>query len=160
MAKDTRITVRMSEELGAWVHEQAMLGEQDDAAFVRMVLSNLRRGVTAAPVAAVVAPAPQPVRRDVLEVASGNYGRGPAMTAINGGAFEHDVDTTMDLIAGEEAGAEAVDLDDLINSTLAQADAEGLTQAHEQEPLIPSSGVRAVMRPAVPFSRQPGHIPA
>lgn len=148
MPKDTRITVRMSEELGAWVHEQAMLGEQDDAAFVRMVLSNLRRGVTAAPVAAVAAPAPPAVRRDVLDVASG-VAYGPDVSIDE--AFADEL---------PQGSVLAIDLDDLVNATLASADAQGLTQVLPQEAVIPPSGVRAVMRPAVPFSRQPGHIPA
>jgi hypothetical protein len=41
-AKDARIVVRMSEELRAWVHEQAAKLEMDDAAWVRMALARFK----------------------------------------------------------------------------------------------------------------------
>lgn len=135
MSKDCRIVVRMSEELRDWVHAQAQLGEQDDAAFVRMVLSNLRRGV-GAPV--------QPQLRPP-EMQYGPGGIAALSTSETPAVAQADDDhQTFDV---------QIDLDDLVGSALEQADAQGLTQAQPREPSIPASGVRAIMRPSVPYSQ-------
>jgi hypothetical protein len=139
MTKDCRIVVRMSEELRDWVHEQAQFGEQDDAAFVRMVLSNLRRGGVTAPIAAAVAPAPVAMVRDVLNASSA------AQEVIEQPASAEDQ---------PQAAAPSIDVDALVADTLDQAVAEGLTEPHFEaangEP--PPAGVRSLFRRPVPFS--------
>jgi hypothetical protein len=138
MTKDCRIVVRMSEELRDWVHEQAHLGEQDDAAFVRMVLSNLRRGTVAAPMVGAPARATAPVVRDVLQVSS-----------VPDDVVEHS-----EIKDQTQAAAPSIDVDALVADTLDQAVAEGLTEpqieAANGEP--PPAGVRSLFRRPVPFS--------
>lgn len=137
MSKDCRIVIRMSEELRDWVHEQALLGEQDDAAFVRMVLSNLRRGTGVAPMMVAPAPVAMPIVRDVLAVASAP-------------------DRMDEPPAIESAPAEraTIDLDAMIGNALDEAEAQGLTERQIEtsngEP--PPAGVRALFRRPVPMS--------
>jgi hypothetical protein len=149
MSKDCRIVVRMSEELRDWVHEQAQLGEQDDAAFVRMVLSNLRRGGVAAPTAALVVPAPVAMVRDVLNVSSA------AQEVVEQPTFaEQSPQAAASAYAEATADRPSIDLDALVDGALDQAVAEGLTEpqieATNGEP--PPAGVRSLFRRPVPFS--------
>lgn len=152
MTKDDRIVVRMSAELRAWVHEQAQLGEQDDAAFVRMVLSNVRRGATTAPMLAVPAPVAAPMVRDVLSVAT-PVTQGYPAAGDAGGDYVDD---------RPQSAAPAIDIDAMVGDAFEQAEAEGLTerQIEEGQGDMPDSGVRPLFRRPVPFSRgtQPMHL--
>jgi len=148
MTKDCRIVVRMSEELRDWVHEQAQLGEQDDAAFVRMVLSNVRRGTVAAPmIAAALVPVAVPPVRDVLIVGSHEPIEQPAVAS-------EAPQAAASAFAEASADKPSVDVDALVDGALDQAVAEGLTEpqieAANGEP--PPAGVRSLFRRPVPFS--------
>jgi hypothetical protein len=148
LTKDCRIVVRMSEELRDWVHAQASLGEQDDAAFVRMVLSNLRRGRTPISQTASTAPVttPAPIRRDILDVASGAAPQ-PAGAAPS----------LVEELAGEPAIA--VDVDAMVASAVAVAEEEGLTveQLEESQGEMPDGGVKPLFRRPIAFSPASNH---
>lgn len=149
MSKDDRIVVRMSAELRAWVHEQAQLGEQDDAAFVRMVLSNVRRGAVVAPLA-VLAPAPVAAKsvRDVLDVAT--ITREASQMLASPGSPEHEARVAEIL----DTPRPAIDVDAMVADTLDEAEAQGLTepQIADGQDEMPEAGVRPLFRRPVPFS--------
>lgn len=141
MTKDCRIVVRMSELLRDWVHEQASAREMDDAAYVRMLLAEARSGVTETRIKAeapAVVMMPQPVRRDVLDVAT------TADPVIEAAA----------MVEQPVGAAHTIDLDSLVDDALKAAEAEGLTepQIEAGQGEMPESGVRAIMRRPVPFS--------
>lgn len=131
MTKGARLVVRMSPELRAWVHEQAAGREQDDAAFVRMMLSELRR-IGAPPMLvtpSVLAPPP-------------NYA-----------ALELEVDQPAPAQPSPEIEP-PVDIDTaaMIAQSLDQAERQGLTEPAPQPEHVSLGGVRAVSRPPMRYS--------
>lgn len=148
MSKDCRITVRMSEELGAWVHAQACAREMDDAAFVRMLLAESKSGAVATRIkveAPLMVMQPQPVQRDVLEVSSG----------VSDADFPHPGPPPQ-VGEGKEG---SIDIDDLVAASLEEAEAAGLTQPQIEaaQGEMPEAGVRPLFRRPIPFSRGTQH---
>lgn len=131
MSKEARVTVRMSEELDAWVQTEAGRREMDKAAFIRLVLAERKAGLDH-PV--MVVPPPTMV---------GQQFEGAGATHV---------------IPADHAAHPEFDIDDLVNDALEHADAQGLTahQPREEELLMEEAGARSLSRRPTRYSPASG----
>lgn len=155
MTKDCRLTVRITSDLDTWLEAEGTKRGLDKAAFARMALFERMNGAVTPEAREAVTyelglstrPAPQ---RDVLDVSTPEPSQEQLYAQADGITAEQPYD-----------GA-PIDVDDLVNASLQDAEAQGLTQRREQEPPQEAvGGVRAIIRPPPRYSaaNQPGWIP-
>jgi hypothetical protein len=127
-----RLVVRLSDDLEQWIGAQAELEGLDTATWVRSILTRMKNRLV---------PPVNAVR--------------PTQTAA--AAVEEHQEEVQHLT---EEALDLVDADAMVAEALATADEQGLTAPRQdQEPEIPPSGVRSLVRRPPPFSTaHPGHI--
>lgn len=143
-AKDYRITIRMSPEMGAWLEEQAALREIDVTSYVRMRLAEIKngrvqadlfKGHSRAVAPSVSSPTGRPVNGDDFRAFTTSVLDAPQTDQLPNQAPLEQVEGYVAL------GAEAiepdqpppVDVNALVYQTLAEADAKGLTRQRQQD---------------------------
>lgn len=143
-AKDYRITIRMSPEMGTWIEEQAKLHELEAAAFVRMTLAKAKLQaehpvVVAAPLQIQpINPPPFHPGPDPYRGYSTGYVGGVEAVKVaahrGGEQITQQPDPGDDLqqtYIDEPVQLPPVDVNAIVYQTLAEADAKGLTRPRQ-----------------------------
>jgi len=166
MTKDIGILVAIPPDLKAWVDAQAEEIGLNAAIYIRMLVFAARKRrinpigfparesqpAEAPRFEARTLPAPQPAAYH-QEVSQAVQPRQPVEYGEHGNTI--DPDAWRGVVDDEEPGDSTVDVEAIINSRLAEADAMGLTAAAQQPyeafgppvSAVPIAGTRAVRRP-------------
>ena len=127
MAKDARLTVRITAELDTWLGVEGEKRGLDKAAFARMLLFEQMSGTS------------RPPFYETLQALAERPDLPPQETPLN----------DLEMPAG---ASEAPDVDEMISAALDTAETSPRRSNEEPAPSH-TSGVRSIMRPAVPYSK-------
>lgn len=137
MAKDARVTLRITDDLDQWLEAQATLKGLDKAAFARMVLFDRMNGAPQMEPFIVSAPVHVPIPRDILDLSQ------PEASNNSDPAPDH--------------GSAGFDPNDLVSAALSSAEEQGLTEMPEPEVHDNGAGVRPLIKPPTPFAQGGRH---
>jgi hypothetical protein len=131
-----RLVVRLSDDLEQWIGAQAELEGLDTATWVRSILTRMKNRLV--PPVNAMGEEPLDLRPRYRDLGVANA----------------------EALATGYRDVGVVDADAMVAEALATADEQGLTAPRQdQEPEIPPSGVRSLVRRPPPFSTaHPGHI--